>query len=304
MERLGKIDTLSPRLAYGRGAMLLSLPFVAVGATVSVLGFGRFELEGAQAPHWVIGAFGLSFLAAGIILFANGVRGARAAARRRALRDAPVFERDFPWDPAGARDRAAARVAHAFLASAFLAVFLVPFNYWAYLSGDGPWPVKIGIGLFDAILLVVAGNACHLLGRFLKYGHSRLGFPRFPFFLGDRLEVVFSPNRFARLRFTLRYVMERYETSGHGKSRSTSLACYELWKTERTLEPGVLEPEVKVAFDLPDEPEWGNSLEGTPIRYWEMAVDAEVPGIDFATTFVLPVYSARAPATATAAPTA
>ncbi len=27
-----------------------------------------------------------------------------------------------------------------------------------------------------------------------------------------------------------------------------------------------------------------------PIRYWELLVEAEAPGVDFATTFVLPVY--------------
>ena len=296
--RIRKSETLSQRVAYGKGALLLSLPFLAVGGILAALGFGGVQLKGANAPMWVIGAFGSAFLLAGLILFGNALRSRRAAARRRAREVAPPWERDLPWDPAGTKDRALARAAHAFLAAFFLAVSLVPFNWWAFLSGKGPLPVEILVGLFDVILLVVLGNACYLLAQFVKYGPSRLGFPRFPYFLGGRLEAVFSPNRFDEIRFTLRCVEERYERSGE----NTSLSCYELWRAEKTVEPGTFAPEVKVAFDLPDDPELANRLGETPIRYWELAVDAEAPGVDFSTTFVLPVY--REPRTAMAAPTA
>ena len=80
------------------------------------------------------------------------------------------------------------------------------------------------------------------------------------------------------------------------------LVCYELWRAEKAVEPGTFAPEVTVAFDLPDDPELANRLDGTNVRYWELAVDAEAPGVDFSTTFVLPVY--REPATAMTAPTA
>jgi hypothetical protein len=298
IHRIHKNETLSQQVAYGRGAMLLSIPFVVIGGIFTAVGFAGVELEGANAPMWVIGAFGLAFLLAGLILLANALRSRRAAARRRAHAGAPPWERDFPWDPAGAKDRALARVASAFLGSLFLAVFLVPFNWWAFLSGEGPLPVEILVGLFDLLLLLVLGNAFYLLAQLAKYGSSRLGFPRFPFFLGERLEVVFSPNRFAEIRFVLRCVEERYETAGE----SRNLVCYELHRQERTLEVSALEPEVAVGFELPEEP--ANSLEEPPVRYWELLVEAEEPGVDFATTFVLPVYSARVPATAAAAPTA
>jgi hypothetical protein len=293
--RISKSETLSQRVAYGKGALFVSIPFILVGGFFATVGFLGIELKGAHAPMWVIGMVGAAFLAAGLILLGNAVRGVRAASRRRALADAPVWERDFPWDPAGTKDRAGRRVANAFMGSAFLAVFLAPFNWWAFLSGAGPWPVKLGIGLFDLILLLVLGNAFYLLAQLLKYGHSRLSFPRFPFLLGGKLEVVFSPNRFAEVRFALRLVEERYETTGHGKNRTTSLVCYELYRNDKTLEPGALEPEVAVTFNLPDDPGLANRLGETPIRYWELAVEAEEPGVDFATTFVLPVYAARAP---------
>jgi len=219
---------------------------------------------------------------------------------------APAWERDLPWDACGVRDRAGERVVHAVLASVFLAVFLVPFNYWAYLSGEGPFMVKVIVGVFDAALLLAFGNALYRLGQLLKYGHSRLSFRRFPFFLGERLDVVFSPNRFPQVRFTLRYVEERYETRGTGRNRSTSLVCYELWRAEHVAEPGALEAEVAVGFDLPDDDDLANRLDAPPIRYWELAVDAEEPGIDFATSFVIPVYarSTRESAIASSAPTA
>jgi hypothetical protein len=286
--RIHKNDTLSQRVAYGKGALLLSLPFILVGGIFAALGFGGVQLEGANAPMWVIGAFGFAFLLAGLVLFANALRSRRAAARRRALADAPPWQRDLPWDRKGTKDRAGPRVANAFLGSFFLAVFLVPFNWWAFLSGKGPLPVEVLVGLFDLIALLVLGNACYRLAQLLKYGSSRLGFRDFPFFLGERLEVVFAPNRFDEVRFTLRCVEERYERSGE----STSLVCYELHRDERTLLPGTLEPEVAVAFDLPDEPDLANRLGEMPVRYWELAIDAEAPGVDFETSFVLPVYAA------------
>jgi hypothetical protein len=288
--RIRKNDTLSQRVAYGRGALLLSIPFVLVGATFAVLGFADVRLKGANAPMWVIGATGLSFLLAGVLLLANAVRGIRAASRRRALADAPAWERDFPWDRSGTTDRTPGRVANAFLGSALLLVFLVPFNWWAFLSGKGPLPVEVFVAFFDLLLLAVLGNAGYLLLQLVKYGRSRLGFRRFPFLTGERLSVVFSPNRFAEVRFVLRCVEERFETTGAGKNRTTSLVCDQIYRDERVLEPGSLLAEVEVEFDLPDEPEWGNRFGEMPLRYWELLVEAEEPGVDFSTSFLLPVY--------------
>ena len=49
-------------------------------------------------------------------------------------------------------------------------------------------------------------------------------------------------------------------------------------------------PEVEINFDIPDESEWVTELSGTPVRYWELVVESARPGIDFRTTFPLPVY--------------
>jgi len=302
--RIRKSETLSRRVAFGRGTMFFSIPFILVGGVFAAVGFLGIELKDAHAPMWVIGAIGSAFLLAGLILLGHALRGMRAAARRRALADAKPWERDFPWEPSGTRDRAGRRVANAFLAATFLAVFLVPFNWWAFLSRQGPLPVQVFTAFFDLLLLVVLGNACYLFVQLVKYGHSRLGFRDFPFFLGRRLSVVFSPNRFAEVRFTLRCVEERYETTGHGRNRRTSLACYQLYRDEQTLEPGPLLADVDVEFELPEDPELADRLGESPIRYWELLVEAEEPGVDFSTSFVLPVYSARAPAMAVAAPTA
>ena len=49
--------------------------------------------------------------------------------------------------------------------------------------------------------------------------------------------------------------------------------------------------EVPISFDLPADPELANRLGEAPVRYWELVVEAEEPGVDFATSFVLPVYA-------------
>lgn len=294
-KRISKRDFVSPRTAYRGGAILMAVPFVAIGTYFGLAGFGFLTMpDGANAPLWVIGYIGLSFALAGLMVGVNGVRGVlngrRAKALRRLRREKWFL--DYDWEPHGITDRALARVGQSLGALFFLAVFLVPFNWWAWMSGEGPWMVKGIVGLFDLMLVVMAGSALYRIGQFLKYGYSRLRFRAFPYFLGDDLEVVFAPNRFDRLKFTLRFVEERNVQTGTGENRNTQLVSVETWSEEKTIEARRTEAEVRVAFVLPDDPELENSLSGQPVvKYWELKVEAETPGIDFATSFPLPVYA-------------
>ncbi len=109
--------------------------------------------------------------------------------------------------------------------------------------------------------------------------------------MGERLEVGFAPHRHAELRVTLRFVEERFEQRGSGSNRSVQHVCYELFRQEQRLTSLPTSSEAPIAFELPDRPEWVTGLSEQPLRYWELVVDSEVPGVDFHAEFPLPVYS-------------
>jgi hypothetical protein len=191
----------------------------------------------------------------------------------------------------------------------FFSVFLSPFNFWAFFSGEGPIPVKLIVSLFDLICLAGWGAFVYQLFRGLKYGESVLAFDGFPFFLGDRLEARFTgADRFldyTKLTVTLRCVEEALEKDGD----SNAVKCYSRWEDQKSYAPGELsfslgEPSrvlqvfrradsgavLSVSFPLPAE-DLGTMLSESPSRYWEVEVKAETPGIDFGATFLVPVYS-------------
>lgn len=118
----------------------------------------------------------------------------------------------------------------------------------------------------------------------------------FPFFLGERLSVRFRTQRpigrFEKMAFTLRCVEEVTETRQDRGKTSSEVKCYQVWTDTIALEkPGALHGgEIPLSFELPQGSYATWLGEGSP-RYWELAVTAETPGLDFGATFLLPVYA-------------
>lgn len=173
------------RTAYGGSAMLLALPFVAFGGYLSLAGFGYLPLLGtAHAPPWVIGAVGVTFALAGAILLGYAVRGLSARRRVAELQRrcaAQPWLRDYPWDPQGIEDQPAGGWVRLLGLTAVVAALAVPFNWWAFASGEGTWMVRIAAAGMDLVVLVSALAFLYRLAAALKFGRSRLSFSRFPF---------------------------------------------------------------------------------------------------------------------------
>lgn len=294
MRSISKTDTRSQATAYGKPAVFLSLPFLAMGGYFALAGFGVLPLHGkANAPLWVIGFVGLAFFTAGTTLLFHGSRGLfnRRRMRRAGERhfSEPWFV-DHPWDPRGIRDQAGRRVLNGLLGLVLIGVLLVPFNWWAFISDAGGWFIGILVGIFDLVWLLIFGATGGHLIRLLRFGHTRLHFRRFPFHPGDRLQVALAGTRLARLKATLRFVEERWETRGSGSNRSTRLVSYEHYDEHKEVAAPSSAPEIEIDFPIPDNGEWTTTLSGKPVRYWELVVESEQPGVDFRTTFPLPIY--------------
>lgn len=294
-------------MGHGGCAVVFSLLFVAAGVFIILLAAGVIPVSPSsiRAPKLVIGFTGGSFALSGLIILVHVIRRMQAVSRAKELLqlhpDQPWLA-DYAWDTTQARDETLRHASSAFLWTGFLFVFLSPFNWWAFLSGQGSPVVLVVVIIFDLLLLIVFGHGIYLLMRGLKYGRSALRFERFPFLLGQTLDATFHCERdigfFQSLTFTLRLVEEVQETHGSGKNRRTQTVYYQLYADTRAItDPGEhrqMSPELKVSFPLPADPNLVTRLSAQPPQYWELEVQAVTPGVDFGATFLVPVYAGPA----------
>jgi hypothetical protein len=191
------------------------------------------------------------------------------------------------------RDDTWRRVRRALFGAALFSVFLIPFNWWAFVSDEGPVLVQIVTGLFDLIAVYAVGHTLLIVWRALRFGSSRARLDHFPFFLGEELNCTLDLNAdvrgFDELEITLRCVEERYETSGTGKDRSTKVVCYQVFGETRTIDPQSRDP-FAVRFGLPVDGET-TRLGERPATFWELEVKGERSGVDFLSAFKMPVYA-------------
>ena len=296
--------TAIPATQSGGGCLILfALPFITVGVGTILFSLGYLNIEaqsGNDAPPWLLTAFGSVFALAGLAVAWGGVTGmyrARAARKRKDEHPLEPWFWDHPWDSRRAESGGLGPAIQSFMAFLFLSAFLSMFNWWAFFSDQGPWPVKLIVIVFDVITLAVLGGAIYLLFQYFKYGKSRLHFARFPFRPGRSVEAgLEAGSRLAAapsIDLTLRYIEEVTETTGSGKNRSSTQVLYCLHEVKQELRAGQFDPTsamaIPISIRLPDG-DYANRLLETPRRYWELEVKAETPGIDYSARFLLPVY--------------
>jgi hypothetical protein len=287
----------------GKYALLLGLPFVAIGAAIVLVASDAIKIDPSKihAPRWAIGSFGAVFGLAGLLFVIHGVRSAIHGSRTHSMAfrfpDEPWLA-DYAWNQRAIRSETVGVFLGLVFCVLFMALFLAPFNWWAFWSKEGGAFVIAIVGLFDFFFLVGIVLYVRMIIQHIKYGVSQLRFAKFPFFLGDTIDVEFSNARgigfYDKLTFTLRCMQERYEMRGAGKNRGRRVIKYELYADEHVKEgpaehrPG--EVPMKLSFRLPDG-DFSTQLSNRPARYWELDVVAKTPGVDFEATFLLPVYA-------------
>lgn len=158
--------------------------------------------------------------------------------------------------------------------------------------------VKAITVLFDLILLAVWWQTVVLIGRALKFGASRVLFPRFPFRIGEPIDLGWQPasgiGRANGGSFTLRCVKEWFEVSGSGSDQNRRLVHEEQWHgtwlldKARELSPG---EHVDLRFRPPANLPATQLAADTPV-FWEFEVALDLPGFDFEEIYLVPVYAA------------
>ena len=286
--------------------MAFGLPFMAAGAALGLIANGTIRpvQNTSHLPGWVPWCLALLFFGAGAFVFSKlGVGALVERSRlkaRRARHPHEPWRADFPWDPAGSSCNPGSLLPGQLAVAAFMALLLLPFNYFTFYAPekDVPFWARAVVVLFDVILALVVVGIVLTLVQQAKYGRARLAFASFPFFLGETLTARLGTSRpiggFKKLTSTLRCIEERTETTRSGSKTTVRTVCDQLWADEVVVEGGAVREgnQVVVRFDLPDG-DYGTRLSEPPARYWELAVVADTPGLDFSARFLVPVYARR-----------
>ena len=128
--------------------------------------------------------------------------------------------------------------------------------------------------------------------RYRRYGVSRFDLTTLPAAVGHALEGTVRTPAGLRPADGFKVVLSciRRVTTGSGRDRSTSESV--LWQDERQVAgTGVGVP---VAFAIPPDAAPCDATQSSDRTLWRLAVSAEVPGVDYAATFEVPVFRTAA----------
>ncbi len=292
--------TDGPSVSAPTGCLVLFLlPFAGVGIFAVVLTI-RAAFAGDLGQAGFLSIFALVFGGVGI----GGICGAFAA--RRKLAETELMRArhpDSPW--LWRKDWAAGRIEDAGRTTVWLAwIFAALWNLISLPTGF--------IGVREAL---EKGNTMALLAllfpvtgigllvwairatlRHRTYGVSVLEMEATPASLGRGLTGVVRTNSALNVPEGVRVVLSciRRVTRGSGKNRSTSESI--LWQEERTVPgrssrgPTGMTTTIPIAFALPADGVPCDSTDPRDCVLWRLEVSASVPGVDYGSTFEVPVF--------------
>jgi len=300
--------------ATGPAAVVVGLGLLGVGTALALAGLNAGGHPEARPAGLTMGG---GFALIGLVVLVQGARSLLDRARRRrvlAAHPAEPWLADHRWRREGITDDTAQQARRALVVGGLLTA-VVSFLSSAALDaveGPGLFVVVTVLGLFMAISLGLVARGVYLVLRRSRHGLAELRFARFPFLLGEPLEVALlrepGAPRLDGLTATLACVVERWvereetdhrdDSSTRGRPRRT-LERREVWHAPRPV--GLVHGErLPIRFELPAPggAAVGTALSEDPPRYWELSLHADLPGVDFGATFLVPVYEKAATAAA------
>jgi hypothetical protein len=284
--------TPPPRARKGNAwTGLFGIPFIIFGIAMpfamlpKMMGDTRGDVRFAIAILLVMAAL---FVGMGLAFVLSGVAVARARRRRDALANAHPGEpwyRDFEWVAEGQKERPRADLVGRFVGIVVICLIAALVNFWAFTMSETPLGkvIAVAVDLFAlwAVVTIATGGA-----RKLRHGGVFIQYARFPFFLGDSIDVrVETHNPLPSglpAKATLRFILER---SVGGTANQP-----EYFETYSDEKPAFTDPAgITVRFPLPDG-DYETALSETNRRFWQVRLKAELEGDHFDESFVIPVY--------------
>lgn len=274
-------------------AIALALPFAAIG-TGALVALARAAASG-QPPQrlFLFACVGVAFALTGF-----GVIAAALAGRKRVLADATLRSEHpgepWMWNPEWASRRisdesrraTAALWAFAILWNAIASPSLV-FMPAELAKGNSAILLALAFPLVGAGLLVAAGRATL---RAMRFRRSTFVLDTLPAPVGGelrgRVEVDYAPLAEASSVVVRLSAVDRRSS---GKSTTEKI----VWQEEYQLPRGALlrtmnGVAIPIEIDIP--PDAPQSRPDMPQMLWRLTIDAELPGIDYTATFVVPVF--------------
>ena len=287
---VGRPASASVRTAVGC-AVLFLLPFAAVGVGTAVA-----AVRALGARDWgqagFLSIFALTFGGVGIggiVTVLRGRRSAEAALAREAQDpEAPWLWRE-DWAARRITDASAAEMGFAWAFAILWNLISVPgavFGVRAALR-EGNRAALIAL-LFPAVGVGLLVWAVRATIRRRRYGTSVLELGTLPAVVGHALEGTLRTPAGLRPPEGFRVVLSciRRVTSGSGRNRSTSERI--LWQEERRATASGAG--VPVAFAIPADASPSDPGRSDDRTLWRLEVSAEVPGVDYAAGFEVPVF--------------
>jgi hypothetical protein len=276
-------------------AVLFMLPFAGVGVFTAV-----FSVRAALAHDWkqalFLAVFALTFGTVGFGGIVAVFAGKRRSDAQQAIRDAHA---DSPW--LWRPDWAAGRVEDDSRTTASFAWFFA--ILWNLVS--------LPAGFFGVREAVEKGNHAALLAllfpaigvgllvwavrswlRYRRYGISRFELTTLPGVIGHSLGGtvrIAEPLR-PEGGFQVTLTCLRRHTTGSGKNRSTSESI--LWQEDRRV-MGV-GTSIPLTFAIPADALPSDDSNPNDRRIWRLGVSADVPGVDYHSSFEVPVFRTEA----------
>jgi hypothetical protein len=283
--------------------VLFLLPFATTGAVTGGLAV-LSALDGQWQEALFLAVFALGFGGVGI----GGIAAAIAGGRK--LKEQAALEARYPGQPwLWRQDWAAGRiddstrgtVLAAWIFTVFWNLISVPAGFFGVRAAlhEGNYAGLIAL-LFPLVGLGLLVWAIRATIRYRKYGTSRLQLSTVPGVVGRTLAGSVSvPNGLEPaegFRVTLSCI--RRVTTGSGKSRSTTEHI--LWQEERQIR-GALRRDtqghvtnVPLAFRIPADATATEASDSRDHLLWRLNLAAEVPGVDYDSSFEVPVFRTEA----------
>jgi hypothetical protein len=288
-------DAEKGRWFLGGCVAVFALPFAIGGVNILAAGIRALHRSESNAPVLLTIGIGLTALSVGFVaLIAFAMRQGQAAARRRNLNPMqPWLWRD---------DWTARRVLEANpRGSAALLVFALMWNAITIpiaILVARRFPRNLSAAIvfaFAAAGLLLLAGAAYAASRRWKFGRSICSIDRLPIEPGQRFNGQIEHRGAQVPEAGYRFVLSCLNRIVTGGGRNRSASTQTLWETEQHVSGALAAPSpvgmrVPFAFDLPADAPSSDLSKPDDMVLWQLAVAAELPGIDYKAAFDLPVF--------------
>lgn len=280
---------------HGKSAIAFGSAFLGMGIVIALAAAGVITSEGPSAPSWMIYCAAAVFAIPGLWVMGYGVftlRRYQWITKRKHQFPREPWHYDYPWNERCSTYSDVKKIFQSMLVLSIVGgLGAIPAGL-LWEAADG-WILWVSVGFMSLFALAILSHQIKLISRCLRFGQSRIQFSRFPFTLGEKLQVVFEHprglKRGAPLQCQLRCVEDKFEDAGDDGQKVVSYSIY--CETKEFGGDGLdgAGNETTITFDLPSG-DYESTLREHPARYWELEITSEQTGVDYCGIFLLPVY--------------